>query len=194
MTNTSQTAPRAYNCKECGTLLRVVKDEITLELLDALGEGWLIDLCVTCRFHADLNRRLANRSLLPHAPFGSPPEEALWNALLKEFEREEVHIFNQVSTIFSYCLDFYFPQFRLAVEVDSHAFHEKAHDERRDAEHNKYGIVTARFWADEVSLEMSSVLSRIRKFLNRRRRFVFLPESLASSGGEGLTTRLGDFL
>ena len=88
-----------------------------------------------------------------------------------EFERDGIHIFNQVPTICNYTLDFYFAEFRLAVEVDGKHFHEIVSDAHRDDVHRREcGIETLRVTAREVSDDMRGVLSRIRAAIEQRDR------------------------
>jgi very-short-patch-repair endonuclease len=67
--------------------------------------------------------------------------------------------FNQVPTFNSYTLDFYFAEFRLAVEVDGKYFHDVLSDADRDDVHRReFGIETLRFPAREVSDDSPGVL------------------------------------
>jgi very-short-patch-repair endonuclease len=135
---------RIYECKKCGIQLEQFRSD--LSEFDLPEEDWRPRLCTKCRFLQRLNNSLAERHLSQPRPFGSPPEERLWHAMSEEFRRDEIHIFNQVCTIYSYTLDFYFAEFRLAVEIDGKAFHDSLKDAHRDDVHlRECGIKTLRF-------------------------------------------------
>jgi len=109
----------------------------------------------------------------------------------EEFRRDEIHIFNQVTTIFNYTLDFYFAESRLAVEIDGKAFHDNLRDAHRDDVHRREcGIETLRFSAREVLDELPSVLSQIRQALQHRDKFAFP----AKQKPQDETERIRDFL
>lgn len=177
-----------FECKQCGTEFR--KAEI--DPFD-LPEDWWPSLCVKCRSLGHLNNYLAERHFPQPKPFGSPPEERLWHAISDEFKQDEIHIFNQVPTIYEYTLDFYFAEFRLAVEMDGKAFHDSLRDAHRDDVHRReYGIETLRFSAREVSDDMPGVLSRIRAGIQQRDRIAFPAKRLAEPA-DG-TDRITEFL
>jgi very-short-patch-repair endonuclease len=164
---------RIQNCKTCGKFLRYFEDSFEQELY---GNDYLLNNCSTCRFHNYLNRQLALREQKIDSPEPSPPAEKLWLAIIKEFGREGIHFYNEVPTQLSYRLDFYCPELRLAIEVDSKEFHkDPERDSRRDAEHRDWGIKTIRFWANEVNDDMLNVLSRIRSEVRQTGKYAFEP-------------------
>jgi very-short-patch-repair endonuclease len=168
---------RIYKCKGCGALQPVTGDEVTLEFRELLSDhppGF--NLCQICDFHRHLNNWLASRPPLTPEPFESPCEEKLWLAILPVLTREQWYLFNQVCTM-GYRLDFYLPQFRLAVEVDGR-HHIKSDDDSRDDFHRSYGIDTVRFGTDEVREHAEQVVIQIRQELERRTRFYFHPKPL----------------
>lgn len=79
--------------------------------------------------------------------------------------------FTRQYSVGPYILDFYCPQFRLAIELDGgvHNTEEsKTYDKERDEYLKNHDIVTIRFWNSEVSRNLEKVVETITKSLEER--------------------------
>src|SRR5262245_18460586 len=85
------------------------------------------------------------------------PEKRLWQEL--RCKRMGAR-FQRQRALYGYILDFWCPKAKLCIEVDG-AHHDepdqRVHDDRRDRMLGRYGILTLRFCAAEVTLFLSTV-------------------------------------
>ncbi len=95
----------------------------------------------------------------------TPPEKRLWlylqgSQLGAKFRRQP--------SVGSYILDFYCPQYRLAIEIDG-AFHDSEQSHIYDNERTNFlaksGITVLRFTNKDVMNNLDGVLSEIKKYL-----------------------------
>ncbi|MEQ8769837.1 MAG: DUF559 domain-containing protein [Phycisphaerales bacterium] len=111
--------------------------------------------------HRDLNTSRA-RELRRDT---TPPERVLWSMLRNrglaglKFRRQQ--------SIGPYVADFYCPEARLVVEIDSQV-HDRAHDDRRDASMRAEGIETIRITAGDCASSLDGVLVQIRRVAEAR--------------------------
>ena len=94
----------------------------------------------------------------------TPAEKLLWDAI-KNRKLSGLK-FRRQYPIRSYILDFYCPEFRLAVEIDG-GIHilQKDYDEYRQRELEDTGIIFIRFSNDDVIFNLEKVLEKISKDL-----------------------------
>jgi len=89
-------------------------------------------------------------------------EKALW-AYLRNKQFNGIKFFRQYS-IGPYILDFYCPNFKLAIELDG-GQHNRCESKEYDVVRSEFlkgqGIEVMRFWNNEVLLDMESVLSEL---------------------------------
>lgn len=101
----------------------------------------------------------------------SEVERAFWNAFSKPRSRESYLPVPQFE-IDKYRLDFAWPNFRVAVEIDGHDYHktkeQRSYDAKRDRDLLKLGWTTLRFTgsdvfrdADAVAAEVASILVQV---------------------------------
>ena len=73
-----------------------------------------------------------------------------------------------------YRLDMALPNLKIAIEADGKDFHsspkQKAHDKKRDAFLRSHGWVTLRFSGSQINKNMSRVITRIEKEIDKRKR------------------------
>ncbi len=92
----------------------------------------------------------------------TPAEKQLWSALRNR--KLSGLKFRRQYPIGNYILDFYCPDYRLAVEIDGgiHAL-QKEYDEYRQKELEDAGILFIRFSNEDVIRRMENVLEKISK-------------------------------
>jgi len=100
----------------------------------------------------------------------TPAERELWEYL--RCKRLGLR-FGRQRILRGYIVDFYAPQVRLVVEVDGrhHVQDESVvlYDRHRDGVLAALGILTLRFWNDDVFSDVEGVVSRIREVVESRR-------------------------
>lgn len=95
----------------------------------------------------------------------TPAERKLWQALRsKAFDGLKIR--RQVP-FGPYILDFYIPQYRIAIEVDGATHADPLHDLNRTNWFESQGIRTLRFWNNEVMGNLEGVLGAILADIGR---------------------------
>jgi very-short-patch-repair endonuclease len=110
-------------------------------------------------------------------------EARLWHAL----RRDQLNglNFRRQHPVGPFTLDFYCPSLRLAIEVDGgqHAAQQKQADQRRTRWLANRGIVVVHYWNNEVSSNLSGVLSDLLMRADGRAQAVTPSPTLPLSGG-----------
>ena len=99
----------------------------------------------------------------------TPSEQLLWRALRHRLPLAGTHFRRQVA-IGPYIADFCCLTHRLIIEADGeqHGFDDqRRHDGRRTAYLEEQGFVVLRFWNNEITRDIASVLDTILATLNR---------------------------
>ena len=97
-------------------------------------------------------------------------EELAWLSEHSDFYKREMKYTRQ-ELKGHYILDFYFPQSRLAVEVDGAAHNiakQKAYDKKRTEKLNSFGIKVLRFTNEEIEKNAITASNEIRREVVRR--------------------------